>query len=223
MSKLFLENKTGYNLIILHGKQEYKALCGEKVILQIERSDPKPVKVSIDADNFDKIMFSSRKAVTPTLDRAVSVCYITKFDMFFCDADVVTTRLAIKQEFRRFEYDVLFLLLTLDVDMATEYGFNNQSDKKKFTIFNILNFLLPAVFYFITGCVGLTALSDGFEAVNIFIAFIGVAALMLLIRNIKKRYKLVRFNKYYKDILYDSVACLPFRIRKRTVYFSDSE
>ena len=142
----------------------------------------------------------------------------------FYDKDISTRKIEIKQHIRRFEYDMVFALLTLDVDIPVKYSFCDEKQKREFKIFNIINQIPTQIFCLLYGCVCFGALFTGLEFVNIFLALIGIGFLALFVSNIIKRHKLNNFNKYFDDILlFDSVPCLPLKIRKRTIIFDDEE
>lgn len=224
MSKVSIENKTGYILKITHGEDEYKVLCGERIFLNTDSETPKTIKVSIDVKNFDKVMRASVKASTLTLDRAIEFCYLTRFDVCFCDADIISRKIEIKQVLRRYEFDVVFLLLQLDIDIPVEYKFLNESQKTKIKVFTVLKALPVWLYCFLGVLAGVMALLDGFSAVNIFFMFLGIGGIAFFIRDIIKRHKVLNFEKYYKDvILFESVPCLPVKFKKHTIEFSDDE
>ena len=226
MSRVSFENKTGYKLKITYDDKIYDLECTQRVIIPICSDEPQMVKVSIDEDYyFGKIMFSSRMSARPALrGRMAYVCYLAKFDMSFYDKDISTRKIEIKQHIRRFEYDMVFALLTLDVDIPVKYSFCDEKQKREFKIFNIINQIPTQIFCLLSGCVCFGALFTGLEFVNIFLALIGIGFLALFVSNIIKRHKLNNFNKYFDDILlFDSVPCLPIKIRKRTIIFDDEE
>ena len=225
ISRVSFENRTGYKLKITYDEKAYILECTERVFIPINPSESKLVKISIDETCFfDKIMFASRKSEILTLDRVNILCYITKFDMLFYDKDITTHKIEIKQYLRRFEYDVVFALLTLDVNIPVKYNFCDKNQERKFKAFNILNQVPIQFFYFICGISLICTLFTGLELVNLFLTLVGAGFIALFISNIKKRHKLIRFNKYFKDILMlDSVPCLPLKIRKRTIIFNDEE
>lgn len=225
ISKVSFENKTGYTLKIVYDRKFYKLECGKQILIPISSCESKLIKVSIDEEYcFDKVMFGSRKSEIPTLDRTTIICYFTKFDMLFYDSDIVMRKIEIKQHIRRFEYDVVFALLTLDVNIPVEYSFLNKKQERRFKIFNILNQIAIQLFYLTSGFALFCALFTEFEIVNLFLALVGIGFIAVFISNIKKRHKLINFDKYFKDILlFDSVPCLPLKIRKRTIIFDDEE
>ena len=227
MQKVSLENKSGYRLKITHGEESYILECLQRVLIPLSEGEPKQFRVSIDEEYyFNKVMFSSLMLTGRVgKHRAPYLCYIAKFDMLFCDKDIITRKLEIGQHVRRFEYDIVFPLLTLDVDMPVSYSFHNKKHERKLKFFSLLNQLPIQLFFLLSGCafVG-SALFTEFEAFNIVLALMGIGFLALFINDAKKRYKLNRFNKYFEDILlYDSTPCLPVKIRKRTVIFDDEE
>ena len=226
MTKISFENKTGYKLKITYNGESYSLDCTHRVLIPICPDESKSFKVSIDEDYyFNKIMFSSfMVSGRYGKHRSGYLCYIAKFDMHFLDKDITTRKVEIKQHVRRFDYDVVFPLLTLDTDIPVTYSFADEKQKRKLKIFNILNQLPFQLFELLTGCILVGVLFTEFEPVNIFLALFGALFLALFISDAKKRYKLNRFDKYFKDIvLYDSMPCLPVKIRKRTVIFDDEE
>ena len=228
MQKVSIENKSGYRLKITYGDESYVLECLQRVLIPLSEGEPKQFRVYIDEDYyFNKVMFSSLMVQGRAFRkyRAPYLCYMVKFDMLFYDRDIIARRLEIGQHIRRFEYDVVFPLLTLDVDMPVSYCFHNKKHERKLKIFSLLNQLPFQLFSLFTGCafVG-SALFTEFEAFNIVLALMGTGFLALFISNAKKRYKLNRFSKYFEDILlYDSEPCLPVKNRKRTVIFDDEE
>lgn len=187
----------------------------------------KILRISIDEDYyFDKFMFTSYLSTMPnTRGRMPWFCYILKFDMLFYDKDITMRKVVINQHTRRFEYEVLFPLLSLDVNIPVKYEFYNDKQKFKLKIFNLLNHLYIGTFYFLLGCAGLYALSLEFDFFNlIFGITASIVGFGIFVTSIKKRYKLNNFDKYFEDILlFDSVPCLSIKIRKRTVIFDDEE
>ncbi len=224
MSKVSFENKTGYILKITHGEDEYKVLCGERIFINTNSESPKMIRVSMDVENFDKVMRASIKSVTLTLDRAIEFCYLTRFDMCFCDADIISRKVEIKQVLRRYEFDVVFLLLQLDIDIPVEYKFLNKLQKTKIKAFTVLKASTVWAYCFLAVLAGVMALLDGFSAVNIFFMLLGVGGIAFFIRDVIRRHKVLNFEKYYKDIiLFESIPCLPAKFKKRTIEFSDDE
>lgn len=225
MSKVSFENRSGYRLKISYGDEIFNLECTHRVIIPICSDAGKILKISIDEEYcFDRVMFGSMKSEIPTLDRSNNICYFTKFDMIICDNNITTSKIQIKQQIRRFEFDVIFALLTLDVNIPVEYSFINKKQERRFKIFNILNQIPIQIFYLISGFALFCTLFTEFELVNLFLALVGIGFIALFINNIKKRRKLINFNKHFKDILlFDSVPCLPLKIRKRTIIFNDEE
>lgn len=228
MTKISLENKSGYRLKITYGDEIYTLECLQRVLIPLREDEPKQFRVSIDEEYyFNKVMFSSLMVHGRGFRKYRSgyLCYMAKFDMHFSDRNIITRKLEIRQHIRRLEYDVVFPLLTLDVDMPVSYSFHNKSHERKLKAFSILNQLPFQLFSLFAGCafVG-SALFTEFEAFNIVLALMGAGFLALFISDVKKRYKLNNFGKYFEDILlYDSTPCLPVKIRKRTVIFDDEE
>lgn len=226
MTKISFENKSGYRLKITYGDESYTLECLQRVLIPLSEKEQQ-FRVSIDEEYyFNKVMFSSlmvehrfRKYRTSYL------CYIAKFDMLFYDRDIITRKVEIKQHIRRFEYDVVFPLLTLDTDIPVEYCFSDEKQKRRLKLFSFLYQLPFQLFSLLTGCAFTgSALFTEFEPFNIILALMGIGFLALFISNAKKRYKFNNFDKYFEDILlYDSTPCLPVRIRKRTIIFDDEE
>ena len=224
MPKVSIENKTGYVLKIFHGEDEHRVPCGERIFINTNSESPKMIRVSMDVENFDKVMRASVKAATLTLDRAIEFCYLTRFDMCFCDADIISRKVEIKQVLRRYEFDVVFLLLQLDIDIPVEYKFLNKAQKAKIKAFTVLKALTVWSYCFLAVLAGVMALFDGFGAVNIFFMLLGIGGIAFFIRDVIRRHKVLNFEKYYKDvILFDSIPCLPVKLKKRTIEFSDDE
>ena len=226
ISRVSFENKTGYKLKITYDDKIYDLECTQRVLIPICPDESKIIKISIDEDYcFDKVMFGSTKSEIPTLDRSNNICYFTKFDMLICDNNIAMSKIQIKQHIRRFEFDVVFALLTLDVNIPVEYDFCNAKQKLKFAVFNLLNYVLIETFFFFLGCAGVVALFSELDCFNVIFGLIAsIVGFVLFIRLTRKRYKLINLNKYFHDILlFDSVPCLPLKIRKRTIIFNDEE
>lgn len=228
MTKISLENKSGYRLKITYGNEIYRLECLQRVLIPLSEGEPKQFRISIDEEYyFDKVMFSSLMVQGRAFRKYRSgyLCYMAKFDMLFYDKDIITRKLEIGQHIRRFEYDVVFPLLTLDVAMPVSYCFNNKKYERKLRAFSILSQLPFQLFSLLSGCAFIgSALFTEFEAFNIVLALMGAGFLFFSISSAKKRYKLSNFDKYFEDILlYDSTPCLPVKVRKRTVIFADEE
>ncbi len=229
ISKVSFENKTGFKLKITYDDKIYDLECTQKVLIPICPNDneSKIIKISINEDYyFDKVMFTSFFALRTTIKGRMSwFGYFLKLDMLFYDKDITTRKIVINQHIRRFEYEVLFSLLSLDVNIPVKYSFHNKKQKIKLTIFNLLNHLFIDSFYFLLGCAGIVALCSGLDLFNlIFGLTASIVGFVIFVKSTKKRYKLSNFDKYFNDILlYDSVPCLPLKIRKRTIIFDDEE
>ena len=119
----------------------------------------------------------------------------------------------------------MFPLLSLEVKIPVKYSFYDEKQKIKLKIFNLLNHLFIGSFYFLLGCAGVVALCSELDSFNlIFGLTASIVGFGVFVKSIKKRYKLSNFNKYFEDILlFDSVPCLPIKIRKRTFIFDDEE
>ncbi len=227
MSRVSFENKTGYKLKITYDDKIYDLECTQRVLIPIYPDKSKIIKISINEDYyFDKVMFTSFFSLRTTIKGRMSwLCYFLKFDMLFYDKDITTQKVVINQHIRRFEYEVLFPLLSLDVKIPVKYSFYDEKQKIKLKIFNLLNHLFIGSFYFLLGCAGVVALCSELDSFNlIFGLTASIVGFGVFVKSIKKRYKLSNFNKYFEDILlFDSVPCLPIKIRKRTIIFDDEE
>lgn len=228
MTKISFENKSGYRLKITYGDESYILECLQRIIIPLSEGEPEQFRVSVDEEYcFNKVMFSSFMVSGRAFRkyRTSYLCYIAKFDMCFYDKDIITRKIAIKQHVRRFNYDVVFPLLTLDADIPVTYSFADEGQKRKLRAFNILNQLPFNLFGLFTGCACMGgALFTEFEPFNIVLALMGAGFLAFSVIDIKKRHKLNNFDKYFDDILlYDSTPCLPVKISKRTVIFDDEE
>ena len=226
-SRISFENQTGYKLKIEYDGEIYNLECTQRVLIPLNPYESKQFRVSIDEEYyFNKIMFTSLLIHARFGKyRAGFLCYVAKFDLLFWDEAITTRKVEIKQHIRRFDYDVVFPLLTLDVKMPVEYSFSDENDKRKFKIFNTLYQLPFQIFelMLVVGFLGAAFFTE-FEPVNIFLGLVGIGFLAFFISGIKKRYKLNRFDKYFEDILlFDSVPCLPLKVRKRTIVFDDEE
>lgn len=226
-SRISFENQTGYKLKIEYDGEIYNLECTQRVLIPLNPYESKQFRVSIDEEYyFNKTMFTSLLVHGRYGKyRTNLLCYVAKFDLLFWDKDIITRKVEIKQHIRRFDYDVVFPLLTLDVKMPVEYSFSDEKDKRKFKIFNTLYQLPFQIFelMLVVGFLGAAFFTE-FEPVNIFLGLVGAGFLALFISGIKKRYKLNRFDKYFEDILlFDSVPCLPLKVRKRTIVFDDEE
>ena len=227
-SRISFENKTGYKLKIEYDGEIYNLECTQRVLIPLNEYESKQFRVSIDEEYyFNNFMFGSVlvRSRTGRKYRSKYPCYVAKFDLLFWDKDIITRKVEIKQHIRRFDYDVVFPLLTLDEKIPVEYSFSDEKDKRKFRTFNTI-YQLPFQLFelmLIVGFLGAAFFTE-FEPVNIFFGLVGAGFLALFISGIKKRYKLNRFDKYFEDILlFDSVPCLPLKIRKRTIIFDDEE
>ena len=226
-SRISFENQTGYKLKIEYDGEIYNLECTQRVLIPLNPYESKQFRVSIDEEYyFNKTMFTSLLVHGRCGKyRTNLLCYVAKFDLLFWDKDIITRKVEIKQHIRRFDYDVVFPLLTLDEKIPVEYSFSDEKDKRKFKIFNTL-YQLPFQFFELMLVIGFlgAAFFTEFEPVNIFLGLVGIGFLAFFISGIKKRYKLNRFDKYFEDILlFDSVPCLPLKVRKRTIVFDDEE
>ena len=227
ISRVSFENKTGYKLKITYDDKIYNLECTQRVLIPVCPDGSKIIKISINEDYyFDKVMFTSFLSPRTTYKGRMSwVCYFVKFDMLFYDTDIKTRKVVINQHIRRFEYEILFPLLSLDVNIPVKYGFCDEKQKIKFAIFNLINYILTESFYLFLGCAGIVALFLEFEFFYVSFGLIAsIVGFVVFVRSTRKRYKLINFNKYFNDILlFDSVPCLPLKIRKRTIIFDDEE
>ena len=227
ISKISFENKSGYKLKITYDDKTYNLDSTQRVLIPVSPDEePKMFKVSIDEEYcFDRVMFASRKSEILTVDRSSEICFFTKFDMLICDNDITTRKVVINQHIRRYEFNVVFALLTLDVNIPVSYSFCANKQKLKFRIFNLLNFMIIETFFLLLGCAGIMALHSGFDTFNIIFGVIAcLTGFGFFVKSTLNRYKLIRFDKYFKDILlFESVPCLPLKIRNRTIVFDDKE
>ena len=122
-SKISFENKTGYKLKITYDDKIYDLECTQRALIPVCSDGGKILRISIDEDYyFDKFMFTSYLSTMPnTRGRMPWFCYILKFDMLFYDKDITTRKVVINQHIRRFEYEVLFPLLSLNVNSPVKY------------------------------------------------------------------------------------------------------
>lgn len=227
-SRISFENKTGYKLKIEYDGEIYNLECTQRVLIPLNEYESKQFRISIDEEYyFNRFMFGSVliRHRTGAKYRAKYPCYVAKFDMVFYDKDITTRKVEIKQHIRRVNFDVVFPLLYLDVQMPLKYCFSDKKQKRRFrTIYSL--YQMPFYFFEFMLAVGAlgAAFFTEFEAVNIFLGLFGVGCLVLFIKSMKKWYKIINFGKYSEDVLVsDSDVCMPIKISKRTIIFDDEE